>query len=51
MITQIGDEKMKSPEDVVNKVRKSKVGDKLPFALIRKGKEVKSIVKVRERPQ
>ena len=51
VITRIGDEKMKSPEDVVNKVRKSKVGDKLPFALIRKGKEVKSIVKVRERPQ
>ncbi len=51
VITKVGDEKIKSPEDVVNIVRKSKVGDKLTFALIRKGKEVKSVVKIKERPQ
>ncbi len=51
VITKVGDEKIKSPEDVVTIVRKSKVGDKLAFALIRKGKEVKGVVKIKERPQ
>ncbi|MBK8397195.1 MAG: trypsin-like peptidase domain-containing protein [Leptospiraceae bacterium] len=51
VITQINEEKIKSPEDVVNFVRKSKVGDKLTFIVLRKGKEVKSIVKIKERPQ
>lgn len=51
VITQIDSEKIKTPDDVVNYVRKSKVGDKLTFTVTRKGKEVKSIVKIKERPQ
>jgi len=51
VITKINDEKMKSPEDVVNFVRKSKIGDKLSFTILRKGKEVKIMVKIKERTQ
>ncbi|MBP7281724.1 MAG: trypsin-like peptidase domain-containing protein [Leptospiraceae bacterium] len=51
VITQIDNEKIKTPDDVVSYVRKSKVGDKLTFTVTRKGKEVKSIVKIKERPQ
>ncbi len=51
VITKIDDEIIKTPEDVVNYVRKSKIGDKLTFVILRKGKEIKTIVKVKERPQ
>jgi serine protease Do len=50
VVIKIDDEKIKTPEDVVNRVRKSKVGDKLAFTLIRKGKEMKVVVKIKERP-
>ena len=51
VITKIDDEIIETPEDVVNYVRKSKIGDKLTFVILRKGKEIKTIVKVKERPQ
>lgn len=51
VVTKIDDEKIKTPEDIVNYVRKSKIGDKLTFTIIRKGKEFKTVVKIKERPQ
>ena len=40
-VIKIDEEKIKTPEDVVNYVRKSKIGDKLTFTIIRKEKELK----------
>lgn len=51
LIIKIDEEKIKTPEDIVNYVRKTKIGDKLTFTIIRKGKELKTVVKIKERPQ
>jgi serine protease Do len=48
VILKIDEQKMKSPDEVVAYVRKSKIGDRLTFTLIRKGKEVKTTIKIKE---
>ncbi len=49
-VIKIEDIKIKSSEELVAYVRKSKIGDRLSFVVIRKGKELKLSVKIREMP-
>lgn len=49
-VIQVDDSKIRSADELVSIVRKSKIGDRLNFVIIRKGKEMKLSVKLREMP-